>query len=193
MTVYPAGLSTDSLELNLASSSSPPPTQEDQWSDAHDTAETDYERDVIEEVEENPDDLTVQGDKVVSSDKTTHTHEIETPSPTHLDTSNSQERASDMDATSVHSMPVVQVTEPTSPTVPATPRSVHSHHTSATVTSSNSLAPTTQSGHDRRRRHRSTLEVSPLVLLTLAPRLLTSIDSHFKSFLRFPFQPNTSS
>ena len=168
MTSYPAGLSTDSLELNLASASSPPPTQEDQWSDAHDTIETDDERDVIEEVEENPEDLTVQGPKV-SSDKT-HTHEIETPSPTNLDSNNAQERASDADATSVHSMPVVQVTEPTSPTtLPATPRSASSHQPStAAPRSTSSLAPSAHPNQDRRRRHRTTLDVS--ALCSSAPR-----------------------
>ncbi|KAI0757127.1 hypothetical protein C8Q80DRAFT_1333768 [Daedaleopsis nitida] len=156
MTSYPAGLSTDTLELNPASSSSPPPNPEDQWSDAHDTVETDYERDAIEEVEENPEELTVHGPKI-STDKT-HTHDIDTPSPTHLDTSIVQERASDADATSVHSMPVVQVTEPTSPTLPATPRSVHSHQSSVTATTNTSLAPTTHPNQDRRRRHRATLD-----------------------------------
>ena len=162
MTTYPAGLSTDSLELNLAASGSPPATQEDHWSDAHDTVETDYERDVIEEVDENAEDLTVQGPKVASGK--TSTHEIDTPSPTHIDPTNVQERVSDADATSVHSMPVVQVTEPTSPTLPATPRSVHSHHSAATAPTNTSLAPPSQSSHERRRRHRTTLDVSTLPL-----------------------------
>lgn len=117
--------------------------------------ETDYERDAIEEVDEHPEDLTVQGPKVVSSDKT-QTHDIATPSPTVLDPPTPQERASDADATSVHSMPVVQVTEPTSPTLPATPRSVSSAH--STVPNSANLAPL--SAADRRRRNRATLDVS---------------------------------
>ncbi|KAI0639279.1 hypothetical protein C8Q77DRAFT_1152267 [Trametes polyzona] len=156
MSPLPAGLSVDSLELNPASSSSPPPIHDDQWSDAPDTMETDYERDVIEEVDEHPEDLTVQGPKVVSSDKT-QTHDIATPSPTTLGPTTPQERASDADATSVHSMPVVQVTEPTSPTLPATPRSVSSHQSSAVHSNSN-LAPYSQSATDRRRRNRATLD-----------------------------------
>ena len=135
---------------------------DDQWSDTHDTMETDYERDAIEEVDEHPEDLTIQGPKVVSSDKT-QTHDISTPSPTSLSPTTAQQRASDADATSVHSMPVVQVTEPTSPTLPATPRSVHSHQSSTTAISNSSLAPPTHSAnstHDRRRRNRATLDVS---------------------------------
>ncbi|KAI0361763.1 hypothetical protein OH77DRAFT_1444605 [Trametes cingulata] len=156
MSPYPAGLSVDSLELNPASSSSPPLIQDDQWSDAHDTMETDYERDAIEEVDEHPEDLTVQGPKVVSSDKT-QTHDIATPSPTTLGPTTPQERASDAEATSVHSMPIVQVTEPTSPTLPATPRSVSSHQSSA-LSNGSTLAPSNQSASDRRRRNRATLD-----------------------------------
>ena len=164
MTSYPAGLSTDTLDLSPAPSALPHTIQEDQWSDAHDTIETDDERDVIEEVDENPEDLTVQGPKV-SSDKT-DTHEIETPSPTHPDTNPAQERASDADATSVHSMPVVQVTEPTSPTLPATPRSAISHQTTTTTRTNTSLAPPAHSSHERRRRNRNTLDVSALAFLS---------------------------
>ncbi|KAI1797760.1 hypothetical protein LXA43DRAFT_877491 [Ganoderma leucocontextum] len=161
-TIHPAGLSTDSLDFDPPPSGSPPPTQEEQWSDAHDTFESDIERDAIEEVEETAEDLTVvQAPKVPLGSDKTHTHEIETPSPTNVDTSNAQERASDADTTSVHSMPVVQVTEPTSPTLPATPRSVHSHQSSATAISNSSLAPPAHSAngnHDRRRRNRATLD-----------------------------------
>lgn len=163
-TLHPAGLSTDSIDLDPASSGSPPATQEEQWSDAHDTFESDTERDPIEEVEENAEDLTVvQAPKVPPGSDKTQTHEIETPSPTNVDNTNAQERASDADTTSVHSMPVVQVTEPTSPTLPATPRSVHSHQSSTTAISNSSLAPPTHSAnstHDRRRRNRATLDVS---------------------------------
>lgn len=158
MSPRPAGLSVDSLELVPASSSSPPPIQDDQSSDAPDTVETDYEHDVIEEVDEHPEDLTIQGPKMVSSDKT-QTHDIATPSPTTLGPATPQERVSDTDAMSVHSMPVVQVTEPTSPTLPATPRSVSSHHSSM-ATNSNTLAPQPGSAVDRRRRNRATLDVS---------------------------------
>ncbi|KAI0778061.1 hypothetical protein BD413DRAFT_98219 [Trametes elegans] len=153
---HPAGLSVDSIELNPASSSSPPLIQDDQWSDAHDTMETDYERDAIAEVDEHPEDLTVQGPKVVPSDKT-QTHDIATPSPTTLSPATAQERASDADVTSVHSMPVVQVTEPTSPTLPTTPRSVSSHRSTASPSNS-TLAPHTPPATDRRQRHRATLD-----------------------------------
>ncbi|KAI0825195.1 hypothetical protein BC628DRAFT_299967 [Trametes gibbosa] len=156
MSPRPAGLSVDSLELNPASSSSPPPIQDDQSSDAPDTVETDFEQDAIEEVDDHPEDLTIQGPKMVSSDKT-QTHDIATPSPTALGPTTPQERVSDADATSVHSMPVVQVTEPTSPTLPATPRSVSSHHSSM-VPNNSALAPHPGSVADRRRRNRATLD-----------------------------------
>ncbi|KAI8995512.1 hypothetical protein BD414DRAFT_534673 [Trametes punicea] len=157
MTSYPAGLSADSLELNQPSSSSPPLIQDDQWSDAHDTVETDYERDPVEEVDVNPEDLTIQGPKVVSSGKA-HPHDISTASPTSLSPATVQQRASDADATSVHSMPVVQVTEPASPTLPATPRSVSTSHHSSAAPNNATLAPHTHSASDRRRRHRATLD-----------------------------------
>ncbi|KAL7285631.1 hypothetical protein ACG7TL_000735 [Trametes sanguinea] len=157
ITPHPAGLSADSLELDQPAVSSPPPIQDDQWSDAHDTMETDYERDAIEEVDEHPEDLTIQGPKVVSSDKT-HTHDISTPSPSSLSPDTAQQRASDGDATSVHSMPVVQVTEPTSPTLPTTPRSVSTSHHSSLAPSNSSLAPHSHSAADRRRRNRATMD-----------------------------------
>ena len=156
---HPAGLSTDSFELNPAPVS-PPSAHDDQWSDAHDTVETDGERDAIEEVEENADeDLTVVQAPKLDTDKT-ETHEIDTPSPTTNLNHTLQERSSEADATSVHSMPIVQVTEPTSPTLPATPHSVHSHRSSTTAPSHNSLAAPGSSNNDRRRRYRNTLDVS---------------------------------
>ena len=163
---HPAGLSTDSFELNPAPVS-PPSAHDDQWSDAHDTVETDGERDAIEEVEENADeDLTVVQAPKLDTDKT-ETHEIDTPSPTNLISTNAQERGSEADAMSVHSMPVVQVTEPTSPTLPATPRSVHSHQSSTTAPTTTSLAPPSSASNERRRRVRNTLDVSTdLVSLT---------------------------
>ncbi|TBU64939.1 hypothetical protein BD310DRAFT_838557 [Dichomitus squalens] len=162
VTPYPAGLSTDSLDLDPATAGSPPGTLDEQWSDAHETFDTDTERDAIEEVEENTEDLTVvQAPKLSADSDKTHTHEIQTPSPTNIETTNAQERASDVDATSVHSMPIVQVTEPTSPTLPATPRSVRSHRSSATAVSNTSLAPPAHSANvsrERPRRNRATLD-----------------------------------
>ncbi|KAH9944494.1 uncharacterized protein BXZ73DRAFT_87377 [Epithele typhae] len=153
---HPAGLSTESLVPNPASSSSPPATREEHWSDAHDTLDSDTERDAIEEAGESGEDLTIP--PKLSSDKT-ETHEIvDTPSPTRAQAA--PERVSDADATSVHSMPLVQVTEPTSPILPATPRSVNSHHSSTTARSQTSLAPPSASASatDRRRRNRNTLD-----------------------------------
>lgn len=195
-TLHPAGLSTDSLDLDPAPSGSPPATQEEQWSDAHDTFESDTERDAIEEVEENAEDLTVvQVPKVPPGSDKTQTHEIETPSPTNVDTSNAQERASDADTTSVHSMPVVQVTEPTSPTLPATPRSVHSHQSSTTAISNSSLAPPTHSAnsaHDRRRRNRATLDVSGSSSSIHASCPDMGQDPSFQSLLRISLKPHSS-
>ena len=195
-TLHPAGLSTDSLDLDPASSGSPPATQEEQWSDAHDTFESDTERDPIEEVEDNADDLTVvQAPKLPPGSDKTQTHEIETPSPTNVDTSNAQERASDADTTSIHSMPVVQVTEPTSPTLPATPRSVHSHQSSTTAVSNSSLAPPTHSAignHDRRRRNRATLDVSSPSSFRRGWCPDPGQDPNFQSLLWIFGQPHSS-
>ncbi|OBZ78719.1 hypothetical protein A0H81_00667 [Grifola frondosa] len=156
MASYPAGLSADSLDLNHASSSSLPPMQDDQWSDAHYTVETDDERDIIEEVQQHQEDLTVRGNKISTPDKT---HDIDTPSPTALSPTNPQEHASDVDATSVHSMPIVHVTEPTSPTAPMTPRSASSRHSPS---SSTNLAPPSALSQDRRRQTRSTASTASI-------------------------------
>ena len=166
---YPAGLSTDSLELNSTTPVSPSATQqrEDQWSDAHDTLDTDNEQDAVEEVD-NPEDLTVVQASKLPSDKT-ETHELDTPSPTNFGSSLAQERAAEAEATSVRSMPVVQVTEPTSPTLPATPHSVQSHRSSTTTATNTSLAPPAGSvNSDRRRRHRTTFDVSVLFPILLS-------------------------
>ncbi|KZT06845.1 uncharacterized protein LAESUDRAFT_759018 [Laetiporus sulphureus 93-53] len=123
MSMLPAGLSSmDSLDVNLASSSSPPPLAFDQWSDTHETMETDDERD-IQEVATQEEDLD-GANKVTGADKTI---EINTPSPTTV-APGAQQHISDEDATSVHSMPAVPVVEPSSP-APMTSQSASSHFT----------------------------------------------------------------
>ncbi|OCH96522.1 hypothetical protein OBBRIDRAFT_765335 [Obba rivulosa] len=153
MSSHPAGLSFDSIDVNLASSSSPPPGQDDQWSDAHYTVETDDERDIVEEVSPSgQEDLTVRGDKISPSDKSMH---IETPSPTAV-ASDSPSQAPEEDATSVHSMPVVHVTEPSSPGMPMTAHSASSTFPDA---SNSNLAP--PSASSARRRNRTILDNRP--------------------------------
>lgn len=144
----PAGLSSDTLE---------PPTpphalQDDQWSDTHDTAETDDERDAIEEVAERQDDLTIRPSKM----PTNKTHDVNPSSQTLPDPPHAEELPHEEAETgSVHSLPVVQVTEPTSPAVP-TPRSVSSTYPA----SSTSLTPAAASSLDRRARTRAQMDVS---------------------------------
>ncbi|KAH9946790.1 hypothetical protein B0H21DRAFT_741790 [Amylocystis lapponica] len=166
MPLRPAGLTPDSIDVGLASSSSPPPTQYDQWSDAHETLETDDERDVVEEAIQHEDDLTVRTDKIVPPDKL---HDIEAPSSTSLNTPRPRELDANADATSVHSMPVVQVTEATSPTVPMT-----AHSTSSRIPSSpnTSLLPPSPGPQARRTRHRATLDLQSAfrILLSLIHR-----------------------
>ncbi|PCH33537.1 hypothetical protein WOLCODRAFT_135182 [Wolfiporia cocos MD-104 SS10] len=148
MSLHPAGLSSDSLDDQLASASSPPPMAFDQWSGTHETMETDDERD-IQEVVPHSDNLSVRADKVAAADKTL---EIGTPSPATL-SPNAQERASDADATSVHSMPAVQITEPSSP-VPMSAQSV-SNFSSAP---SSTLSPPPPVPPVRRNRHRTNVD-----------------------------------
>ncbi|KAI0932344.1 hypothetical protein AcW2_001002 [Taiwanofungus camphoratus] len=154
MTSPPAGLSSDHIDVNLASSSSPPPIPFDQWSDAHDTIETDDERDIQETIQRgDSEDLTLRVDKISAPDKM---HDIGTPSPTNLEP-NAEERASDADATSVHSMPVVQVTEPSSPasTAPLTAPSASSRFPPSPSTNLAPPSPALQ--QSRRNRNRSAL------------------------------------
>lgn len=144
----PAGLSSDTLDPPA-----PPHTmQEDQWSDGQ-TAETDDDRDIIEEVANHEDDLTIRPSKI-SNDKS---HDMNAPSPPLPSPPESQDLPHEEEAEtgSVHSLPIVQVTEPTSPT-PMTSRSA-----SATYPSSpTSLAPTSTSSLDRRARNRAAFDVS---------------------------------
>ena len=111
----PAGLSSETLD---------PPArldaiQDDQWSDTHDTAETDDERDAIEEVTERQDDLTIRPAKVATSK--TDGGDASPPAMPEPPITEDLPRT-EAETGSVHSLPVVQVTEPTGP-VAAAPRS----------------------------------------------------------------------
>ncbi|KAI0793394.1 hypothetical protein C8Q75DRAFT_559337 [Abortiporus biennis] len=142
--------SSDTLD---ASSSTPPPMQDD-WSDAHDTLETDDEHELTEERRNRDEDLTIQPPKLSTTPKS---HAISTPSPTVPSPTTPQHQTNgDADGGSVHSVPVVEVTEPTSPTTPMTSRSTSSI---PPPSPSSSLTPTSRlPPQDRRTRHRQTLD-----------------------------------
>lgn len=149
----PAGLSSDTLD---------PPTpqrhamQDDQWS-AHDTVESDDERDVMEEAVDRQEDLTIQASKLTAA--TDKTHEVEAPSPTATSPTAAESAAPhEADTTSVHSLPVVQVTEHPM-NGPMTSRSASSAYP---VSPTTSLTPTATSSLDRRTRNRATMDVSIL-------------------------------
>lgn len=151
----PAGFSSDTLEQ-------PQRTlrrldHDDHWSDAHDTVETDDERDVVEEIAQRQDDLTIRPPKVSTTADNLKTHDMHTPSPTTASPPSPQNIPSnETDAGSVRSLPLVQITEPTSPTG-MSPRNTHSAHPMSPTTS---LAPTSTSSLDRRNTHRVTADVS---------------------------------
>lgn len=151
MSLHPAGLSSDSIDLSLTASTHPPSLPFDQWSDAHGTMETDDERDE-QDIQEasHPEDMPLGADKVATGNKTI---EVGTPSST---TGGPQMNGhtSDGDAASVHSMPVVQVTEPSSP-VPTSAQSASSRFPPSPSTS---LAPSPSMQHGRN-RNRTALEV----------------------------------
>ncbi|GBE78326.1 hypothetical protein SCP_0112110 [Sparassis crispa] len=142
MSLYPAGLTPDSIDVNFASSSSPPPMQYDQWS----AADTDDEAD-IQEVTQQDEDLTVTADKIAAPDKTLH---IQTDSPANLNPPAVPENGFEQDASSVHSMPVVQVTEPTSPT----PMSARNSTSRFGSTPGSNLAPPSPATAQVRRNNR---------------------------------------
>lgn len=144
----PAGLSSDTLD--------PPPsrtraTQDDQWS-VHDTIESEDER---EEAATRQEDLTIQPTKLPTA--TDKTHEVvESPSPTAPSPTTAQDsQPREMDASSVHSLPVVQVTEHSNLNEPMTSRSASSSYP---VPPSSGLTPTAPSSLDRRNRHRSAMD-----------------------------------
>lgn len=147
----PAGLSSDTLEPPAV----PYGIQDDVWSDGHDAADTDDDRDVIEEVTDSQDELTIRPPKM-STDKT---NDMNPPSLALSSPHTSQDLPhGDVETGSVHSLPVVQVTEPASPAAPMTSRSTSSTYPSSPST----LAPTSTSSLDRRTRNRATLDVSIL-------------------------------
>lgn len=162
MTSFPEGLSVDSLDLHIPAANALPTVQDDQWSDAHDTIETDDERDARGEVRQHSEDLTIRGPKVSSSNKSLDMSPTSQASATPRN-SREQEHVFDADAeadaSSVRSMPVVQVTEPASPTLPMTAPSSSSRFPDGP---SANLAPPSSAhqDRDRRRRHRTTLDVS---------------------------------
>ena len=150
----PAGLSSDTLD--------PPTSQrhalpEDQWS-AHDTVESDDERDVMEESVDHQPDLTIQAGKL--SPTTDKTHEVSSPSPTAPSPTAAQDATNhEADGGSVHSLPGVQVSEHSNMNGPMNSRSASAAYPASPASS---LAPTVTSSLDRRSRHRSTLDVSVL-------------------------------
>lgn len=160
-----AGLTSDTLEH-------PARTlrridQDDQWSDAHDTAETDDERDVVEEIVQRQDDLTIRPPKVSPTADNLKTHDMNTPSPTAPSPPSQNISTNDTDAGSVRSLPVVQITEPTSPTG-MSPRSMNAAHTTSPTPS---LAPPSSTSLDRRSTHRGSADVSAVPFLCFAPTL----------------------
>lgn len=180
-----AGLSSDTLEQ---------PTrtlrrldQEDQWSDAHDTVETDDERDVVEETAQRQDDLTIHPAKVSSTADNLKTHDMHTPSPTVPSSPPPQNVPSnDTDAGSVRSLPMVQITAPTSPTA-TSQRSMHSAHPASPPAS---LAPASNTSLDRRSTHRATADVST-ALLVVAVQTLTRADPCIKPYIRVLLEPHS--
>lgn len=146
----PAGLSSDTLDPP----SQPHVMQDDQWSDTHDTAETDDERDAIEEVTERQDDLTIQPAKI-TVDKS-HGKDASSTAMPEPPTTEEISRT-EAETGSVHSLPVVQVTEPTG-SAAATPRSVSSTYPASPTPSS--LSTQAPSSLDRRTRSRLQTDVS---------------------------------
>ncbi|KAH9937570.1 uncharacterized protein B0H18DRAFT_971258 [Fomitopsis serialis] len=157
MSLHPAGLSSDTLDGNPSSTSSPPPMTPDQWSDTHDTIvneeedDDDDERDVQETV--IPDGVGASKVQVATPDKSVAPSSATiVPGPPER----MQEPASDMEATSVRSMPVVQVTEPTSP-APASAQSA-SHFPASSSGPNLSPHPSSPNANARLNRHRTALD-----------------------------------
>ena len=110
----PAGLSSDTLEQPLLSTGrvEQEDNENEQWSDAHDTLETDDERDAIEEISEPQGDITLRPPKIATTPDNMKTHEMDTPSPTASSQPQPQGVPSqDAEEGSVRSLPIVQVTE----------------------------------------------------------------------------------
>lgn len=101
---FPAGLSSETLDANAQPTT---PMQDDQWSDTH-TVETDDDRDEIQEVTQPDEDVTIHPPKITTDGKS---HDIHTPSSPAASPATAQEHPLDeADVSSVHSVPVVQVT-----------------------------------------------------------------------------------
>lgn len=144
----PAGLSSDTLEQSPTSPARVVHENEhEQWSDAHDTLETDDERDAVEEIAQPQGDLTIRPPKAVTTPDNVKTHEMHTPSPTASSLPQPQGISSqETEEGSVRSLPIVQVTEPSSPVTMNT----RSAREAPAVSPTASLAPTTNSSLDRR-------------------------------------------
>jgi hypothetical protein len=148
----PAGLSSDTLDRPMLQTRA---MHDDQWS-AHETVESDDDREIMEETVLPEEDLTIQAGKL--STATDKTHEVETPSPIAPSAAGVQDvQAHEMNAGSAHSLPVVQVTSSSDLSAPMTSRSASSSYPASPTAS---LTPTTASSLDRRNRHRATMDVS---------------------------------
>ena len=164
MALQPAGLSSDTIDSNPSASSPLPAMASDQWSDTHDTAVDEDERDGQEVVSAAPEEVGVGKAQVVTPDKSVASPLgiVEPPEPRPQE--GAQEPSSDVEATSVRSMPIVQVTEPSSP-APASAQSA-SHFPTSSSGSGLSPHPSSSNTSARRNRHRSTLDVGPVSALS---------------------------
>jgi hypothetical protein len=148
LVVGPAGLSSDTVDRFPPSPGhiEHEENENEQWSDAHDTVETDEERDVIEEIPVPQGDLALHPAKATTPDHI-KTHEMHTPSPTASSPAPPQGiPPQETEEGSVRSLPIVQVTEASSPVAMNT-RTVSEAHSASPATS---LAPTINSSLDRR-------------------------------------------
>lgn len=180
-----AGVSSDTLEQGppVLTHMDQDDNEHEQWSDAHDTLETDDERDVIEEVSEPQGDLTIRPPKGATTSDHLKTHEMHTPSPTASSPPAPQDLTSQDDETgSAHSLPMVQITEPSSP-VPFSSRSISEAHSIPSTTAS--LAPTTNSSLDRRSTLRAQDVSTPM---PVEGRLLTLTETPYRPVHQTVFQ-----
>lgn len=159
MTSYPAGLSSDTFDSNSSISSQPPTMALDRRRDTHDTVVDEDDGDNQEAANATPVvDVEVGKVQATAPDKSivtpSATVEPQEPRPQE----GAQELISDVDATSVRSMPIVQVTEPCSP-APASAQSA-SHFPTSSSGLGLSPHPSPSSASARRNRNRSALDVS---------------------------------
>ena len=165
MTLQPAGLSSDTLDGNPSISSPLAAMASDQWSDRHETVVDEDERDSQWAASAAPEDVDGRKAQVVTPDKSVapSSGTIQPPELRPQEGRGVPEPASDVEATSVRSMPIVQVTEPSSP-APASAQSA-SHFPTSSSSSGLSPHPLSSSASARRNRHRSTLDVGPVSAL----------------------------